>query len=127
MKRYFYPSIIALLGLGLFACEDVADNVIPHIASPVLLETTDLSADSTLSQVEAAFYELDKRGILNSSVGIDSIPITDLSVEVFAGEVLLGEYVTDDTGRFTVTYDPTNLPGSLAWAGTYNEVAFRIE
>ncbi len=109
------------------ACEDVADNVIPHVASPVLLETTDLSTDSTLSQVEATFYELDKSGILDNSVGIDSIPIASLSVSVFAGEILLGEYVTDATGRFTISYNPISSPDRLAWVGTYNEVEFRIE
>ena len=125
MKKYFsYSFIIATLGLVFTACEDVEDNVIPHIASPVLLETTTIDADA--AQVLSTFYELDKSGILDNSIGIDSIPIANLSVQVFSGGALVGEYTTDTNGSFIVAYDPSTLTDGLEWAGIYNEVAFRI-
>ena len=127
MKKYAsYTFILALLGLTFAACEDVEENVIPHIASPVLLETTDLSTEETLNQVQATFYELDKSGILDNSVGIDSIPIANLPVQVFSGETLVGEYTTDGAGSFIVEYDPSAFSDGLEWAGTYNDIAFRI-
>ena len=127
MKNYYkYSLLIASLVLTLAACEDVEDNMIPHIASPVLLETTAISDNEPTDQVIATFYELDKSGIMDNTIGIDSIPIANLDVQVFSGDVLIGDFTTDAEGSFTVTYDPTTLTDMLEWAGTYNEVAFRI-
>ncbi len=127
MKKYLrYPLAIALIALTLSACEDVADNAIPHIASPVLLETATLDTDDATAEVLATFFELDKTGIMDNTVGIDSIPVANLSVQVFAGTASLGTYTTDNAGSFVVTYDPSTITDKLEWAGTYNNIAFRI-
>ena len=127
MKKYLkYSFAIVLVALTLSACEDVADNAIPHIASPVLLETATLDTDETTAEVLATFYELDKTGILDNAVGIDSIPVANLSVQVFSGAASLGTYTTDNAGSFVFIYDPSTVTDKFEWAGTYNNVAFRI-
>lgn len=128
MKKYLkYTFILTLSVLVLAACEDVADNMIPHIASPVLLETTEISDDDPTAQVSATFYELDKSGIMDHTIGIDSIPISNLNVKVFSGDALIGDFTTDAEGTFIVTYDPAVLTSALEWVGTYNEITFRIK
>ena len=127
MKNYIkYTFTLAFVALSLSACEDVADNAIPHIASPVLLETATLDTDETTTEVMATFFELDKTGIMDNTIGIDSIPVANLSVQVFAGGATLGTFTTDNAGSFVITYDPSTVTGRLEWAGTYNNVAFRI-
>lgn len=127
MKKYLkYTFAIAFVAFTLSACEEVADNAIPHIASPVLLETAQVVADESTSEVRATFYELDKTGIMDNTIGIDSIPIANLSIQVFAGGGSLGTFTTDNAGSFVVTYDPSTITDKLEWAGTYNNIAFRI-
>jgi hypothetical protein len=127
MKNYIkYTFAIAFAALVLSSCEEVADNPIPHIASPVLLETATLDTDETTAEIMATFYELDKTGIMDNTVGIDSIPLANLSVQVFAGTASLGTFTTDNAGSFTVTYDPSTITDKLEWAGIYNNVAFRF-
>ena len=127
MKNYIkYTLALAFAALSLSACEDVADNAIPHIASPVLLETESLDPDGDNAQLQATFFELDKTGIMDNTIGIDSIPVANLSVQVFAGGATLGTFTTDNAGSFVVTYDPSTITDKLEWAGTYNNVAFRI-
>ena len=55
----------------------------------------------------AYFYELDKSGILDHTVGIDSIPVADLSLEVFAAGASVGTFTTDASGSFFVSYKGT--------------------
>ncbi len=127
MKKYLkHTFAIAFVAFTLSACEDVADNAIPHIASPVLLETAQIVADSLNSEVRATFFELDKTGIMDNTVGIDSIPIANLSIQVFAGGGSLGTFTTDNAGSFVVAYNPSVITDKLEWAGTYNNVAFRF-
>lgn len=128
MKKYSkYTLIFSWALLALVACEETEDNAIPHIAAPVLLETMGIDDGEPTDQVQATFYELDKSGIMDNAVGIDSIPIANLSVQVFSGDALLGNFTTDAEGSFIVTYDPATLTDALEWVGTYNNIAFRIK
>lgn len=85
MKNYIkYTFAIALVALTLSACEEVADNAIPHIASPVLVEIETLGKYTPLDQVtlSAKISDLDKSGIMDNAVGIDTIPAALPSIQV---------------------------------------------
>lgn len=70
--------------LSSVACEDVSDNAIPNIASPVLIEIETLGQYTPLDQVtlSVAVSDLDKSGIMDNTIGIDTIPATLSSIQV---------------------------------------------
>lgn len=112
--------IIALITTLAYSCEEVSDMAIVRVAAPVVIDVVDTSPTA----VTATFYELDKSGILDHTVGIDSIPVAGLSVEVFAASTSLGHFTTDDTGVLIVSYVGTK-PNE--YAGTHKGIAFRIK
>lgn len=119
MMKNMYKLIIGCFAVVLFAaCEKESDLLIGRTASPVLLVTTDGT-----SSVTAFFYELDKSGILDQTIGIDSIPVVGLSVEVFARGASMGSFETGADGSFTVDYT-TAKPNE--YAGQYKGIAFRV-
>ena len=116
-KLYSILSALFTMTLVFSSCEDVSDLAFDRVASPVLLVT----ADAADGQTQATFYELDKSGILDQNVGIDSIPVSGLSIEVFSTDASLGTFTTDAAGSIMV-------PGSpVAWVGEYKGIAFRFE
>ena len=117
---YIYILLIAMIIVTLSGCEDESDMAVNKVSSPVLLEVKQTGS----SEVNAYFYELDKSGILDHTVGIDSIPLADLPIEVFAGSSALGVFTTDADGSFIVTYTGTK-PNE--YAGTHKGIAFRIK
>ena len=112
--------ILFAFSLAISSCEDVSDMAVNKVASPVLL---DVKASGT-TEVTAIFYELDKSGILDNTVGIDSIPVAGLSIEVFAASSSIGSFTTDGDGSFKITYTGTK-PNE--YAGTHKGIAFRIK
>lgn len=118
--NYILVLMVAIIIASLASCEDVSDMAVNKVASPVLL---DVKSTGT-TEVTAYFYELDKTGILDHTVGIDSIPVSDLSIEVFAGSSSVGVFTTDTDGSFIVTYTGTK-PNE--YAGIHKGVAFRIK
>ncbi|MEM9676408.1 MAG: hypothetical protein AAF992_27700, partial [Bacteroidota bacterium] len=127
MKKIYSLILSAFLSLTLFSsCEEESDMAFDRVTSPVLLETSVLSSDGTIDEIQATFYELDKTGILDQNVGIDSIPVSNLAIEVFSGSTLVGNFTTDGSGTFVVQQDQAQFPGKLEYVGTYNEIAFRI-
>ena len=102
------------------SCEDVSDMAVNKVASPVLLEVR----NSGSNEVTAVFYELDKSGILDHTVGIDSIPVANLAIEVFAASASVGTFTTDASGSFIVTYAGVK-PNE--YAGSHKGIAFRIK
>lgn len=129
---------IALLGLvvSAFSCVDAVELATPNVASPVLvvLEGNEFEA-STGVAVAGSFYELDKSGILDRNVGIDSIPVSGLDVTVFINQTEeISTLTTDAQGKIMFENPWTSLgvaaPSSgtqirLEFAGTYNDIAFR--
>jgi hypothetical protein len=81
-------------------------------------------ADSNPNELTATISELDKSGIMDNTVGIKSIPVPDLLIEVFSGSTSLGTFTTDTEGKIVVTYAVTK-PNEFA--GSYKGVAFRIK
>jgi hypothetical protein len=118
--NYILVLLIAMIIITLTSCEDESDMAVSKVASPVLLLVEDTSPD----QVTAFVYELDKSGILDHTVGIDSIPLANLSVEVFAATTSVGVFTTGSDGSFSVTYTGAK-PNE--YAGIHKGIAFRIK
>jgi len=112
--------LAAMIIVSVTSCDDVSDMAVNKVASPVLL---DVKATGT-NQVTAFFYELDKSGILDHTVGIDSIPVADLAIEVFAASTPVGTFTTDGSGSFIISYTGTK-PNE--YAGSHKGIAFRIK
>lgn len=120
MKITHILTVLSVMTLSTTSCEDVSDMAINKVASPVLLDVKNTST----SEVTAIFYELDKSGILDHTVGIDSIPVSGLAVEVFAANTSMGVFTTDAAGAFNVSYTGSK-PNE--YAGIHNGIAFRIK
>ncbi|SEJ49883.1 hypothetical protein SAMN05192553_104309 [Cyclobacterium xiamenense] len=129
---------IAVLGLLFvaFSCVEAEDLVTKNVAAPVLvvLEGTEFDATTGVA-VSGSFYELDKTGILDRNVGIDSIPVSGLEVKVFINQTdEVGTLTTDTQGKILFQNPWSSLgiaqPTSgtqirLEFTGTYNDIAFR--
>lgn len=121
MKTIIYRVItIALLAVSTISCSEESDMAIQRVVAPVVAQVEDAAP----SEIKATFYELDKTGILDHTVGIDSIPLSNLSIEVFAASASVGVFTTDADGSFTVTYVGTK-PNE--YVGTHKGIAFRIK
>ncbi|MEM8967760.1 MAG: hypothetical protein AAGE93_15175 [Bacteroidota bacterium] len=119
MKKIYQLALTAVVALLILtSCEEEPDMAFDRVASPVLLVTDPVGTDD----IQATFYELDKSGILDQNIGIDSIPIPNLSIEVFSSNASLGTFTTDASGAITVQ----DL-GDLAWVGEYKGVKFRFQ
>lgn len=110
--------LMVMIIITLTSCEDESDMAVNKVASPVLLELEDSPGELT-----AFFYELDKSGILDHTIGIDSIPLVNLQVEVFAPSGSVGVFTTDVNGSFQVMYTDVK-PNEFA--GEYKGIAFRF-
>lgn len=106
LKHTFAIAFVAFVAFTLSACEDVADNAIPHIASPVLVEVSTLGKYTPLDQVvlSTKISDLDKSGIMDNAVGIDTVPASLASIQVLK-----------DIGGATETFfSPLSLTQGLA-------------
>ncbi|WP_209331928.1 hypothetical protein [Lunatimonas salinarum] len=129
-----YTALIALF-FGV-SCVETDELVTPNVASPVLvvLQGSSFEASAPVS-VSGRFYELDKTGILDNTVGIDSIPVSGLQVRVFINHTQeIGSATTDNTGRLVFEQPWSSLglsaPASgnsvrLEFAGVHKDIAFR--
>lgn len=118
--NYILLLLVAMILVSLSGCEDESDMAVNKVAAPVLMELENTAPD----EIRAVFYELDKSGILDHTVGIDSIPVANLSIQVFAASTALGEFMTDAAGGFSVPYTGAK-PNEFA--GVYKGIAFRIK
>ena len=118
--NFIWMLLVAMMVITITSCEDVSDMAVNKVASPVLLEVR----NSGSNEVTAVFYELDKSGILDHTVGIDSIPVANLAIEVFAASASVGTFTTDASGSFIVTYAGVK-PNE--YAGSHKGIAFRIK
>ncbi|MEN0051436.1 MAG: hypothetical protein AAF806_30505 [Bacteroidota bacterium] len=126
LNNIIFSSLLLLLGLS--SC---IENELPFdvIESPVLAVFEDMEADSAMIKIKATFYELDKSGILDKDVGIDSTAISGLPIGVFIQEsTLIQELTTDADGVaiFEVTLDELGGNNRLEYVGNYKETPFRI-
>jgi hypothetical protein len=110
--------LCAMILVTITSCEDESDMAINKVASPVLLDIK-----SGTGEVTAYFFELDKSGILDHTIGIDSIPLANLQVEVFASSASIGVFTTDANGSFLISYSDKR---PTEYAGEYKGIAFRF-
>ncbi len=127
MKLHSLLFILPLL-LVLTSCvdEELAFTV---EASPVLGLIEPTTAADGMIAYTGTFYELDKSGILDNNIGIDSIPVSGLELSVTSQtRDVLQMLMTDGDGRATITVAADELIGAtrLEWAGTHKGSAFRI-
>jgi hypothetical protein len=148
MKKLINIFVIALLGAGFSSCEK-ADPFVARVVSPVLLlvqgcdgilsngMTTEPTVPSLIAgdaSIALKVLELDKTGILDYKVGIDSLPVTGVKItfKLRTGAVLK-EVQTDTKGVATLSATWASLgiaapkAGSsvkLTASGTYKDVSF---
>lgn len=132
------PSLILTLSLMLLgqACVESEDLITPNVAAPVLilLEGSTFSATSAVS-VNSKTFELDKSNILDHTLGIDSIPVANLPLEIYVANTgKVASLTTDAEGSADLVISWSDLgveaPESgtqvrLEFAGTYKSIGFR--
>lgn len=140
--------IISFLMLGLMSCE-VEDPFVARVVSPVLvavigsdgIPSNGMTTEPTVTapvaadaQLKVKVMELDKTGILDYKVGIDSIPVKGIKLAFkLRSGTLIKEIQTDESGvaSFSSTWASLGIStpkaGSsvkLTATGTYKDVQF---
>ncbi|MFD1144900.1 hypothetical protein ACFQ4C_27470 [Larkinella insperata] len=149
MKSYKVFILSGLLAAGglLAGCEKKEDPFVDRVVAPVLVVVQGAAdgggqtAEPVVSQTITApvtmsvkVYELDKSGILDYKVGIDSIPVASLALKLTKRDgTVLADLKTDNTGLATLTKTWAELgiaaPAvgssvSLTWVGEHKGQAF---
>lgn len=149
-KIYLYILAICTV-CSMAACEKEEDPFVDRVAAPVLVVIQNAKAgylaggglysepvvDAKLDApvvLSAKLYELDKSGLLNHTVGIDSIPIANLSISLLSRSgTKIADLVSDSEGMVTLTKTWSELglaepkkgsTISLDWAGEYKGIGF---
>ena len=134
--------------MGLAGCTKVEDPFVDRVVAPVLVVIDNATGDGggqngepVVSQKVAGpvtlavkIYELNKSGLLDNKVGIDSIPVTSLAIKLTKRDgTALGDLKTDGTGTASISKTWTELgisapkagnSVSLTWTGEYKGQAF---
>ena len=125
--RNFFLLLLAGCFMASCAKDDLAFDI---IESPVLAQFEALAdTDPGMLKVKATFLDLDKSGILDQNIGIDSLPVAGLALKVYVFESdLVGELMTDADGTVVFEEALNNLQGAsrLEWVGVYEDTPFRI-
>jgi len=124
-------ALLMTLGLGVLLSSCTSDDLAFDIIESPVLATFEESIDSQegMLSMTATFYELDKSGILDKNIGIDSTLISGLTIEVFINEnTSVGQLTTDSNGQATLEKSLGDLGGAsrLEWVGTHSGTPFRI-
>lgn len=149
-KIYLFLSAICMLSL-LSACKKEEDPFVDRVAAPVLVVIENAKAgyltggglytepvvESKLADpvvLSVSIYELDKSGMLDYTVGIDSIPVSDLAITLSTRTgVKIADVTSDASGKVSLTKTWAELGlaepqkgniVSLDWAGEYKGIAF---
>ena len=130
MKANIYFGIIGILMTVLLSSSCTSDELaFDVIESPVLALFDGPITTDDMMTITATFYELDKSGILDQSIGIDSTLISNMTIKIFTDDdVMLDELTTDTNGQieFTKALSDIGSTSRLEWAGNYNDVPFRV-
>ena len=162
-KKINRALYVLFAGTLLFTACDVEDPFVDRIESPVLLVFDEVSgylagggltySPSVTKSVTLAnytdpvtlsltVYELDKSGILDHTIGIDSIPLSDFAITFSKRDGTMSTELTSDSdGKVTMTTTWQNLGVAdieaivnasasktitipLTWVGTYRGISF---
>jgi len=137
-----------VLSIALSACQKVEDPFVDRVAAPVLVLVENTSGDgggltgepvvpqkvSGAVTMSVRILELNKDGLLDNKVGIDSIPVTGLALKLtLRNGTAIGDLTTNGKGRATLTKTWADLGVStpksgntvlLTWAGAHKAQAF---
>ena len=134
--KYSLKLFTLLCGLSalLLGCEKEDELVVDRVVSPVLVTVAGASFLPTEPVVvTATIAELDKSGLLNNAVGIDTIPVANLPIKVLLNNNALADLTTDAAGTVSLgkTWAELGLAAPtkgnvviLEWSGSYKGQAF---
>jgi len=131
IKLFRFLAFLSLAFL-IVGCNEEDELPFEVFESPVLAQFEgQVFAPTDNITVTATFYDLDKSGILDQTVGIDSVEIANLSVQVFIDETIeVATLTTDASGKVTFDQPWSSVGGAgsirLEWVGTYDNRTFRI-
>jgi hypothetical protein len=133
---YKHKLLTVLLSAGLLmGCEKEEELVVDRVVSPVLVTFAGAASFTAAEPVKVAatIYELDKRGILDHTVGIDSIPLANMAITVKLGNSALAQLTTDQAGQVALekTWSELGVASpkagntvTLEWAGSHKGQSF---
>ncbi|MDO1449996.1 hypothetical protein Q0590_27195 [Rhodocytophaga aerolata] len=150
IKKIYLYLLAVCVACSLAACEKEEDPFVDRVASPVLVVIQNSSgylaggglySEPVVSAklgapvvLSAKIYELDKSGLLSHTVGIDSIPVANLSVALLTRTgTKIADLVSDSEGTVTITktWDELGIAApqkgttlSLDWTGEYKGIGF---
>jgi hypothetical protein len=137
MKAIYKTKLLAVLLSAslLMGCEKEEELVVDRVVSPVLVTFAGAVSYAAAEPVKVTttVYELDKSGLLNHAVGIDSIPLANMALTVKLGNNALAQLTTDAAGRVVLekTWAELGLASpragntvTLEWAGSHKGQAF---
>ena len=139
MKKYLkHTFVLTLSVLMLAACEDVADNAIPHVAAPalILIDGGPLFPANQSVDVTVEFLELQKNGVQIDTLGAaPNIQTVNIDVTTNEGLRTLQEGISLNKGVVTLnetwenvlgTTPEFNMSARLEFAGTTTDgIPFR--
>ena len=146
MKKVLSYSLTLLLAVSLAACK-VDDPFVDRVVAPVLVDIVGasfgapISTEPTVSypaagkvMLTARLLELDKSGILDKNIGIDSIPVANIPMKItLRNGTSLGEVTSNAQGVVSLekTWADLGVPSpkagtivKISWSGNYKGIAF---
>ena len=126
-SKYISKLFLVLFGSAflLMGCEKEDAMVVDRVVSPVLVMVSGTSFTAAEPvKVTATIYELDKSGLLNHAVGIDSIPVANLAITVKLNATTLAELTTDPAGKVNLTKSWSELGLASPKAGNTVNLEF---
>lgn len=139
--------IIAIIALATISCKE-EDPMLDSVVSPVLVDivgapfgspiasepTVTYAATDAKVTLSARLLELDKTNILNNAIGIDSVPVPNVSIKIsMRTGASLGDVTSDANGlvKLEKTWSELGIPAAkagsitkISWSGTYKGIAF---
>ncbi len=146
MKPILSYTLVLLTALSFASCK-VDDPFVDRVVAPVLVDIVGASFGAPISteptvaypttgkvMLTARLLELDKSGILDKNVGIDSIPVTGIPMKIsLRNGTALGEVTSNAQGIVSLekTWADLGVPApkagtvvKISWSGSYKGVNF---
>ncbi|GHB56176.1 hypothetical protein [Persicitalea jodogahamensis] len=146
MKKILSYSLVLLVAVSFAACK-VDDPFVDRVVAPVLVDIVGasfgapLSSEPTVSyatsgkvMLTARLLELDKSGILDKNIGIDSIPVANIPMKItLRNGASLGEVTSNAQGvvslektwaELGVASPKAGTVVKISWSGNYKGIAF---
>jgi hypothetical protein len=144
MKKYLLKCLVLLpVGAGILfsGCQKEDDPFVDRVQAPVLVviegSSGYLAGGAQYYEpvaLAASIYELDKSGLLNNAVGIDSIPVAGLAITLVRRDgTRIADLTTDDAGKVLLTASWSDLGVAapkagasvgLSWSGQHKGQTF---